>query len=57
MEKPWDVGIIPCTKSKWSTGLTPLSLYKGAAFSMMMKHSSQRCNNILIFSAKYGFLS
>ena len=54
--KPFDIGVIPCTSGKHPGGLTPLTLYKGGPFSMMMKHAQQRCGRILIMSAKYGLL-
>ena len=52
----WDLGIIPCTAGKHADGVTPLTLYKGSAFSLMMRHARQRCDHILIMSAKYGLL-
>lgn len=52
----WDLGIIPCTAGKHADGVTPLTLYKGSVFSLMMRHAQQRCDHILIMSAKYGLL-
>lgn len=50
------VALIPCTSGKHATGVTPRTLYKGGPFSMMMKHSQQRCDRVVILSAKYGLL-
>jgi hypothetical protein len=36
--------------------LPPLTLYRGTVFRMMMKHAQQRCDAIVIVSAKYGLL-
>lgn len=52
----WDLGIIPCTAGKNPDGVTPLTLYKGATFQTMVKHACQRCDHLLILSAKYGLL-
>lgn len=52
----WDVGIVACSSSKHPGGMTPLTLYKGAPFSVTMKHACQRCDRVLIMSAKYGLL-
>ncbi len=52
----YELGIIPCTASKNPAGLTPLTLYKGGPFSLMMRHATQRCDRVLIMSAKYGLL-
>ena len=52
----YDIGVIPCTSGKRPEGLTPLTLYKGLPFSLMMRHAQQRCRVILIMSAKYGLL-
>lgn len=52
----YDIGVIPCTSGKRPEGLTPLTLYKGGPFSLMMRHAQQRCRVILIMSAKYGLL-
>ncbi len=52
----YDVGLIPCTASKNPEGLTPLTLYKGGPFSLMVRHARQRCKRIVIMSAKYGLL-
>lgn len=54
--KPYDVAIIPCTSGKHANGLTPLTLYKGGPFKLMMRHAQQRTHSILIMSAKYGLL-
>lgn len=56
MKRRYDVGIIPCTSKKNPNGQTPLTLYKGVSFSMMMRHAQQRCDVILIMSAKYGLI-
>ena len=52
----WHVGLIPCTNGKNPAGLTPATLYRGGTFSLMMKHASQRCDEIIIMSARYGLL-
>lgn len=52
----WDLGIIPCTSGKHAEGVTPLTLYKGSGFSLMMRHAQQRCDHILIMSAKFGLI-
>lgn len=52
----WDVGFIPCSASKNPTGTTPATLYKGTIFAAQMKHALQRCDQIIIVSAKYGLL-
>lgn len=54
--RTYDFGLIPCTSGKRPDGLTPLTLYKGGPFSLMMRHAQQRCGEILIMSAKYGLL-
>lgn len=56
MGKPYQVGLIPCTASKNPAGQTPLSLYKGGPFSLMVRHALQRCDRVVIMSAKYGLL-
>lgn len=52
----WHVGLVACSASKRPGGLTPLTLYKGAPFSITMQHACQRCDRVLIMSAKYGLL-
>lgn len=52
----WDLGVIPCTAGKNPDGVTPLTLYKGSMFGAMMKHAQQRCDHVLIMSAKFGLL-
>lgn len=52
----YDVALIPCTASKHPTGRTPLTLYKGGPFSLMIRHAQQRAGLILIMSAKYGLI-
>lgn len=52
----YDIGLIPCTATKNPHGLTPLTLYKGGPFSLMVNHARQRCKRIVIMSAKYGLL-
>lgn len=52
----YELGLIPCTKSKSPVGVTPLTLYRGSVFSTMVRHAQQRCDKILIMSAKYGLL-
>lgn len=52
----WDLGVIPCTASKRADGVTPLTLYKGPIFKAMVTHACQRCDHILIMSAKFGLL-
>ena len=56
MNATYDAAIIPCTSGKRPDGMTPLTLYKGGPFSLMMRHAAQRCQVILIMSAKYGLL-
>ena len=52
----YQIGLIPCTSGKKAGGRTPLTLYKGPGFSTMMKHAQQRCDVIMIMSARYGLL-
>ncbi len=52
----YDVALIPCTATKHATGRTPLTLYKGGPFSLMIRHAQQRADLILIMSAKYGLI-
>ena len=52
----WDLGIIPCTSGKHADGVTPLTLYKGGPFATMIRHAQQRCDHVLIMSAKFGLL-
>lgn len=52
----WDLGIIPCTSGKNPEGVTPLTLYKGGPFATMVRHAQQRCDHILIMSAKFGLI-
>lgn len=52
----WDVGFISCSASKNPTGTTPATLYRGNIFATQMKHAMQRCDQIIIVSAKYGLL-
>lgn len=52
----WDLGVIPCTSGKNPDGVTPTTLYKGTLFANMMKHAVQRCDHVLIMSAKFGLL-
>lgn len=52
----WAVGLVACSASKRPDGLTPLTLYKGSPFSITMQHACQRCDRVLIMSAKYGLL-
>lgn len=56
MKPHYDVALIPCTSQKNPEGKTPASLYKGGPFSLMMRHAMQRCDSVLIMSAKYGLL-
>lgn len=56
MSKPYDLAIIPCTSGKNPEGLTAATLYKGGPFSLMMRHANQRCEAVVIMSAKYGLL-
>lgn len=50
------VGIVACSASKRPDGQTPLTLYRGALFSTTVRHACQRCDRVLIMSAKYGLL-
>lgn len=52
----WAVGLVACSASKRPNGINPLTLYKGAIFATTIHHASQRCDRILIMSAKYGLL-
>lgn len=52
----WDVGFISCSASKNPTGTTPTTLYRGTIFAIQMKHAMQRCDQVIIVSAKYGLL-
>ncbi len=52
----YQLGIIPCTKTKNPVGITPVTLYRSTPFSLMMRHALQRCDQILVLSAKHGFL-
>lgn len=52
----YDIALIPCTKTKNPVGVTPATLYKGGPFSLMMQHAQQRCDRIVIMSAKFGLL-
>jgi len=52
----FDIGLVPCTATKNPQGVTPLTLYKGGPFSLMVRHARQRCKRIVIMSAKYGLL-
>lgn len=54
--RTYELGLIPCTRSKNPIGVTPLTLYRSSPFSTMMNHARQRCRRILIMSAKYGLL-
>jgi len=54
--RTYDVGVIPCTSRKRPGGLTPVTLYMGGPFSLMMRHAAQRCRKVIIMSAKYGFI-
>ena len=57
LQPRWDLGLIPCTSGKNPHGTTPLTLYQGGPFATMVKHALQRCDQILIMSAKYGLLA
>jgi len=50
------VGLVACSASKRPNGINPLTLYRGALFATTIHHASQRCDRILIMSAKYGLL-
>lgn len=52
----YELGLIPCTKTKNPIGVTPLTLYRSSPFALMLRHAQQRCRRILIMSAKYGLL-
>lgn len=52
----YSVAILPCTATKNPTGRTPLTLYRGGPFSLMIRHAQQRADVILIMSAKYGLI-
>lgn len=52
----WDVGLIPCTKAKKPTGINARTLYRGGTFSLLMRHAHQRCDKVMIMSAKYGLV-
>ncbi len=52
----YELGLIPCTKTKNPVGVTALTLYRSSPFSVQLRHAQQRCSRILIMSAKYGLL-
>lgn len=52
----YDLGIIPCTKTKNVNGQTARTLYTGGPFSLFIRHAQQRCTRVVIMSAKYGIL-
>lgn len=52
----YDLALIPCSKKKSPVGITPATLYKSAAFSLMLRHAQQRCKQVLIMSARHGLL-
>lgn len=52
----WDVGFISCSSSKNPSGQTARTLYRGAIFITQFRHALQRCNEVVIVSAKYGLL-
>jgi len=52
----YEIGLIPCTKTKSPIGITPPTLYKGGPFSLMMRHAQQRCDRVIIMSAYFGLL-
>lgn len=52
----YQLALIPCTKAKNPVGITPLTLYRSTPFSLMVRHAQQRCESVLIMSAKYGLL-
>lgn len=56
MNKHYSLGIIPCTKTKRADGKTARTLYAGGPFSLFMRHALQRCDVVMIMSARYGLL-
>lgn len=56
MEKPYALALIPCSKRKNAVGITPLTLYTSTSFVTALRHAQQRCDQVLVVSAKYGFL-
>lgn len=56
MSKPYQLGIVPCTKTKHPTASTAQTLYRSGGFSLTMRHAQQRCDRVIIMSAKYGLL-
>ena len=52
----WDLGLIPCSATKNPSATTAQTLYRGGPFATMMKHARQRCDKIIIMSARYGLL-
>lgn len=52
----YQVGLVACTKAKNPTGINPRTLYRGGTFSLIMRHAMQRCDRVMIMSAKYGLL-
>lgn len=53
----YDLGVIACSASKYPVAAAPaVGLYKGAPFSIAFKHAQQRCDRILIMSAKHGLV-
>lgn len=56
MSKRYALALIPCSKRKNPIGITPITLYGSSSFSVMLRHAQQRCDRVLIMSAKYGLL-
>lgn len=52
----YDFGLISCTNRKNPQGMTARTLYTGGIFSTQMRHAQQRCDQVLIMSAKFGLL-
>lgn len=53
----YNLALIPCSERKNPVGSTARSLYRGAGFSLMMRHAAQNSERILILSARHGLLS
>lgn len=54
--KLYELGIVPCTKTKNPTAQTAQTLYRGGPFSLMMRHAVLYCERVIIMSAKHGLL-
>ncbi len=53
----YELGIISCGKKKNPLATKARSLYTGTLFRLTLLHALQRCDQVVIMSAKYGLLS